>query len=85
MKINFKSLLVCTAFSSLLFSCQKETGVQTTQNNIPSNVLDQIRAHGFSTDGVIQQSDGYVVKGDVFVSFKDLAKSPLNVSLIRLA
>jgi len=86
MKINFKSLLACAAVSSMLFSCQKETGVKSgTQSAIPSDVLNQIQTHGFSTDGVIQASDGYIVEGDVFLSYRDLVKTPVKVTLMRIA
>ena len=87
MKIRFKSLIACTALSSLLFSCQKDSGIKNTATagQIPSDVLNQIQAHGFSTDGVIAQNDGYVVEGDVFLSFNDLKRTPSNVSMMRIA
>lgn len=85
MKMNLKSLLACVALSSILFSCQKDSGVKATANEIPSDVLNQIKAQGFSTDGVIKQKDGYVVEGDIFLSFNDLAKAPAKVSLMRIA
>ena len=84
--MNLKSLLACAALSSLLFSCQKESAKTTSSDNaIPADVLNQISAHGFSTDGVIKQSDGYVVEGDVFLSFSDLAKVPSKVTTMRVA
>jgi hypothetical protein len=84
--MNPKSLFACTALSCLLFSCQKDA-VRTTAGSeaIPADVLNQIRMHGFSTDGVIKQDDGYVVEGDVFLSYQDLSRTPSKVTLMRVA
>lgn len=83
MKI-LKSVLACAALSTALFSCQKDAAVKT-DSSIPSDVIGQIRAHGFSTDGIIAQPDGYVVEGDVFLSHKDLARTPLTETQMRIA
>ncbi|CAN5807306.1 hypothetical protein BH10BAC2_BH10BAC2_19440 [soil metagenome] len=85
MKMNLKSLLACVALSSIFFSCQKDSGIKATVDAIPFDVLNQIKAQGFSTDGIIKQKDGYVVEGDIFLSFNDLAKAPAKVSFMRIA
>jgi len=73
MKIKF--LAACVALSIVLFSCQKEDKTQTTTiNNIPADVINQIQAQGFSTDGIIPTNGGYVVEGDIFLSNEALSK-----------
>lgn len=86
MKVNFRSLLTCAAFSSMLFSCQKDSGVTTTPaaDAIPQSVLDQIIAQGFSTDGVYKTDGGYVVEGDILLSAEALA-NPANLTYMRIA
>jgi hypothetical protein len=75
MKINFRNLAACVALSTILFSCQKENKTQTTStNNIPSDVINQIQAQGFSTDGIRVTNGGYVVEGDIFLSNEALSK-----------
>jgi hypothetical protein len=82
MKINFKSLLACTVLSCFLFSCQKDSSVKTTDTPaIPSDVLNQIRAQGFSTDGVIAMDGGYIVEGDIYLSHEALSKSANGLDL----
>ncbi|QEC65911.1 protease [Panacibacter ginsenosidivorans] len=78
MKMNLKSLLACVALSSMLLSCQKQDkSPATSQNGIPSEVINQIAAKGFNTEGVIAVNGGYVVEGDIFLSYQDLTN--LNI------
>lgn len=73
MKMNAKSMLACAALSTLLFSCQKQDKTTiATANSIPSEVINQIAAKGFSTDGVVAVNGGYVVENDIFLSNDDL-------------
>lgn len=79
MKINAKNLLACVAVSTALFSCQKENkNPTTTTNGISSEVISQIQAQGFSTDGIIKVEGGYVVENDIFLSTEGLTKA-MNV------
>lgn len=42
------------------------------QTQIPQDVIDKIKAQGFSTRNVLQTKDGYIVEGDIFFSAKAL-------------
>ena len=75
MKINAKNLLACGSFTAL-FSCQKENkNPSTTTSGISSEVISQIQAQGFSTDGIIKVDGGYVVENDIFLSTEGLTKA----------
>ena len=74
MKLN---LFVCAAaFSILLFSCKKESNTSSNSTAIPDEVLSQIRAQGFSSDGVIKAKGGYIVENDIFISNEQLSAEP---------
>jgi hypothetical protein len=70
MKMNVKSFFACAALSSILFSCQKQdkSPATTTTGGIPADVINQIQAQGFSTEGVMAVDGGYVVENDIFLS-----------------
>lgn len=83
MKNNLKTLATCVALSTILFACQKENKTQTTvnANAIPVEVINQIKAQGFSTDGVEKVDGGYRVENDIFLSTEDLTHPNMGVML----
>src|SRR4249919_3586342 len=84
MKLNVRSLVTCTALSTLLFSCQKQDKTPVnTASQIPSDVINQIKAQGFSTDGVVASDGGYVVEGDIFLS-KEALSTPNIGPILRV-
>jgi len=72
------TLAVCTV---ALYSCQKE-GSQTSSAAIPQDVLNQLTAKGFSTDGVMAVPGGYLVEGDLFFSAESLSKTQVGPDII---
>ena len=85
MKINFKTLATGVALSTILFACQKENKTQTTTdvNAIPVEVINQIKAQGFNTDGIVKVDGGYRVEGDIFLS-TDALSNPNIGPVIRV-
>lgn len=79
--MNLKTLAACAAFSTVLFSCQKENKTQTPVNGIPNEVLVKISAQGYSTDNVMAVNGGYVVENDIFLSNEVLNKPNLGPDL----
>lgn len=64
--------VVAVAMFAMLFmiacsKASKETGAEISQD-----VLNQIKALGFSADNVIAEDGGYIVEGDIFLSPQDL-------------
>jgi len=55
--MKMKFLLTFVTLSAILFSCQKDdkTQITSTDNNIPTDVINKIQAQGFSTDVLLQQ------------------------------
>jgi len=83
MKLNTKSILACAALSTLLFSCQKQdkAPATTSVNGISSEVIAQIAAKGFATEGAYAVEGGYVVEGDIFLSHSDVKNLVLGPDL----
>ena len=74
-------VILCTA----LAACQKQDKTQSTvTSNIPENVINQIQAQGYSTDGIIKRDDGYIVEGDIFLS-TELLNHPVSGPVLRVA
>src|SRR6476661_6099832 len=74
--MKMKILLTCVTLTVILFSCQKDdkTQITSTNNNIPTDIINKIQAQGFSTDGIIATNGGYVIEGDIFLSNEALSK-----------
>jgi len=81
MKMNVKSLLTCAALSTVLFACQKQDKAPATNSGISADVINQIRAQGFSTDGIVATDGGYIVENDIYIKHSDLGKSLTSPTL----
>jgi Dual-action HEIGH metallo-peptidase len=75
-KISF-ALLMALAASVLFVACKKD---DNSKQDISKDVLDQISAMGFSTQGISKHEDGYLVEGDIIISEENLA-SGLSTSV----
>ena len=73
--MKLKLLTASAALSILLYSCQKESDSKTS-SSISENVLSQIRAQGFSSDGAVAVAGGYRVENDIFLSYAQLKSTP---------
>jgi hypothetical protein len=71
---------VCAA-ALLMTACKKETK-EVAQQEISGSTLNQIKALGFSTDGVQKQGNGYLVEGDILLSENDLTSNPSSPNMI---
>ena len=84
-RFQFKQLTTGVILSIALAACQKQDKTQTTiSGNIPENVINQIQAQGYSTDGIIKRADGYIVEGDIFLS-NDVLNHPAGGPVLRIA
>jgi hypothetical protein len=74
-------IMLCAA----LTACQKQDKTQgTVTSNIPENIIKQIHAQGYSTDGIIKTNDGYIVEGDIFLS-NEMLNHPVSGPVLRVA
>lgn len=73
--------LTIVLISLLLFgSCKKS---DNRQEEISPEVLNQIAALGFSTQGAVLHEDGYLVEGDIILTPDNLAGLPTSHELIH--
>jgi hypothetical protein len=82
MKYLFRTLLCLLACSFLLFSCKKSPVTESSQSEISPEVIAQIKAQGFSTNGIVRVKDGYVVEGDIFLAEDALKQEVTSPNLL---
>lgn len=77
-----KKLLSLAAIATVgaIFSCQTDDS-QVTTNQIPQDVLSQIKSRGFSTHDVKFVDGGYLVEGDIMLYESDLNSSNEHLAL----
>lgn len=56
------------AFSTLFIVACKKAAKESLASEVPQEVLNQIAAQGFSTEGVVQTDGGYLVEGDILLT-----------------
>jgi len=77
---NAKFLVAVLAMVIAVSSCQKND-VPVFEENISTEVLDQINALGFSSQNVIKSEEGYIVEGDIFLTDAALTELAEDVKL----
>lgn len=78
-KIIF-SLSAFMILSLIIVSCKKEAA--PANKELSDEVLGQIKAMGFSTDGVQAMDGGYLVEGDIFISPELLGQKTSGPALV---
>lgn len=84
MKVKFTLPLAFLFASPLFFSCKKTSDATSVQQyaSVPNEVINQLAAKGFSTDGITAIDGGYLVEGDLFFSNESLSKTQVGPDLI---
>ncbi len=80
--INTFVVLVLLAGS---FSCTNDDTTTSLNEEISNDVLQQIKALGFSTDNVIKEDEDYIVEGDIRLHKEDLQRVDLLKNSLRVA
>jgi hypothetical protein len=62
-----KAWLCILACSFIFTSCQKDRVQEKPKEDLSRDVIAQIKAQGFNTNGIVRVKDGYVVEGDIFL------------------
>ncbi|EAY26402.1 M57 family metalloprotease [Microscilla marina] len=66
------------------FSCQQKEQDNTPKpEKVSAEVLTQIKAMGFSTEGVLKTDDGYIVENDIFIPTRRLGEKAERRVLLR--
>lgn len=81
MRVRSNALLAMLALSMVFVSCQKE---EKLMPQVSQSVLDQIASLGFSTVGVHQVDEGYLVEGDIILTEANL-REPSNSPTLLIA
>ncbi len=81
MKKMFKSFAAVCLAAITMTACQKDAR-ESVQNEISDEVIGQIKAMGFSPDGVQKTDKGYLVEGDILLKPSDLTASVSSPNLV---
>lgn len=79
---NFLSFLCVGLFATLFIVACSKSSEEAAPTSISKEVLDQIAALGFSTNGVIASDGGYVVEGDIFLTPSDFTNATTKGKLV---
>jgi hypothetical protein len=71
MRKKFFYLLVCILVGT---ACQKSETATSSSNEVTTADLERISALGFNADRVHKTAGGFIVEGDIFLSYEDLQK-----------
>ncbi len=83
-KILSNIAFVSLVLSTLFVACKKDSTVVTEQNQISDEVLNQIKALGFSNQNVVKHEEGFLVEGDIVITDEQLNNSP-EAKLLQVA
>ncbi|HCL04624.1 MAG TPA: protease [Chitinophagaceae bacterium] len=84
MRKNMRLSLVAIILLMATVSCKKAVGPeQEMKQEVSQDVINSVKALGFSTTNIIPEEGGYIVEGDIFIPTSDLNRS-LNGSILRV-
>lgn len=70
-------------FTALTFvACKKDTKTSPVNDEVSQATLSQIKAMGFSTDGVHKVDNGYLVEGDIVLTDENLSSTATSPTLL---
>lgn len=84
MRKNMRLSLAVIALLITAVSCQKAVAPeQEIQKEVTQDVINSVKALGFSSDNIIAEDGGYIVEGDIFIPTSELKRS-LNGAILRV-
>lgn len=84
MRKNMRLSLAVIALLITAVSCQKAVAPeQEIQKEISQDVINSVKALGFSSDNIIAEEGGYIVEGDIFIPTHELKRS-LDGAILRV-
>lgn len=83
MRTKLQAILV--AFTVLMgaASCKKAVSPQDGTPQVTQDVINSIKAMGFTSSNIVADENGYIVEGDIFIPSQDLKRS-FNGSFLRV-
>lgn len=84
MRKNMRFSFAVIALLITAVSCQKAvTPDQEIKKEVSQDVINSVKALGFSSDNIIAEEGGYIVEGDIFIPANELKRS-LNGAILRV-
>lgn len=84
MRKNMRLSLAAIVLLMVAVSCQKAvTPEQEIKNEVTQDVINSVKALGFSSDNIIAEDGGYIVEGDIFIPANELKRS-LSGAILRV-
>ncbi|BFG71164.1 hypothetical protein KACHI17_20450 [Sediminibacterium sp. KACHI17] len=84
MRKNMRLSLAVIALLITAVSCQKAVAPeQEIKKEVSQDVINSVKALGFSTTNIIPEEGGYIVEGDIFIPSNELKRS-LNGAFLRV-
>lgn len=84
MRKNMRLSLAVIALLITAVSCQKAVAPeQEIKKEVTQDVINSVKALGFSSDNIIAEEGGYIVEGDIFIPTNELKRS-LNGTILRV-
>ncbi|MGN7824386.1 M57 family metalloprotease [Chitinophaga sp. 22536] len=80
----FRTVLCLFVVVSVLVSCKKENAPDDAGSKPSNELLQKIKAAGYSTNGIIKVDGGYIVEGDIFINEREIDRQ-VTSSRIRIA
>lgn len=67
----------------VIFSCKKSDAPEQLTGEVSQDVVNSVKALGFSTSNIVADEGGYIVEGDIFIPTNELNRS-LNGTILRV-
>jgi hypothetical protein len=82
MKLLISFAVAVLVYAIVLPGCMKKVAtIQPENSDIPPDIINQIKADGFSTRNIQKVKDGYLVEGDILLTENEIAHMPKVKSL----
>lgn len=82
MKKMFRFAMIACCTVLFFTACKKDVKESTVPDEISSKTIAQIKAMGFSAQGVQKAEGGYLVEGDIFLPESDLGTQPSSPNMV---
>lgn len=83
MRKNFSFFLAAVLMLTVSISCKKAVTSEKEVTVVTEDVINSVKALGFSTGNIIAEEGGYIVEGDIFIPANELKRS-LNGAFLRV-
>nr|WP_295863688.1 M57 family metalloprotease [uncultured Chitinophaga sp.] len=77
----FRTVLCLLVVVSVLVSCKKENAQKEADGKPSNELLEKIKAAGYSPNGIVKVDGGYIVEGDIFINEKEIDRQVTSPQL----